>query len=227
MKKREHGFTLIELLVVIAIIAILAAILLPALNKARLRAKSARCLSDLKQISTASKMYADDSDGYYLRAYHPYPNVGSMSWGKILIKMKYVPDKAVLCCDAGEPDAQLSDNSFGLGLNYKTFGYDKDSLQRKETEITRFNSSSRLVMFVDVPYAKNKYCTGYMGHVAQGIDELNNAAYHTISIRHDNGSNILFFDGHCDALKYPEIKQKAYWSPISSSGELIENVGSY
>ena len=59
MKKR---FTLIELLVVIAIIAILAAILLPALNSARERGRSAYCINNLKTLGTAFAMYGDDHD---------------------------------------------------------------------------------------------------------------------------------------------------------------------
>jgi prepilin-type N-terminal cleavage/methylation domain-containing protein/prepilin-type processing-associated H-X9-DG protein len=71
MKNRSKGFTLIELLVVIAIIALLIAILLPALGKARESAKRAACASNLKQIHTGMVLYAQDYDGAFPRTSPP------------------------------------------------------------------------------------------------------------------------------------------------------------
>ncbi|MBE6363133.1 MAG: DUF1559 domain-containing protein [Lentisphaerae bacterium] len=64
LKKHSRCFTLIELLIVIAIIAILAAILLPALQNARMRGQSAACANNLKNIGSAAGMYAEDFDDF-------------------------------------------------------------------------------------------------------------------------------------------------------------------
>ncbi len=70
----KKTFTLIELLVVIAIIAILASMLMPALNKARESAKGAKCLNIMKQIGTAHMLYQNDNHDFVCAAYYGYPD---------------------------------------------------------------------------------------------------------------------------------------------------------
>ena len=76
----KSAFTLIELLVVIAIIAILAAILLPALNSARERGRSASCINNMKQNGNALLMYADDNDGCFLPVTVRQDGSNTRSW---------------------------------------------------------------------------------------------------------------------------------------------------
>jgi prepilin-type N-terminal cleavage/methylation domain-containing protein len=73
MNRRRSGFTLIELLVVIAIIATLAAILFPVFAQAREKARTATCLSNLRQIGLANNMYVQDYDEHFPFAGHDWP----------------------------------------------------------------------------------------------------------------------------------------------------------
>ena len=110
---KAKTFTLIELLVVIAMMAILAAILLPALNSARERGRSANCISNLKQMGTSLLMYESDNDGWSV----PYANPdGTEKEWKFRLQ-GYGAGRELFFCPS-----QVKANIVGYGMLYQARG---------------------------------------------------------------------------------------------------------
>ena len=93
--KQKQNFTLLELLIVVAIIAILAGMLLPALNKARVMARLSNCQSNIKQIGSALQIYADDNNEQWVWKEHPTNGWqwGLYYWGSLLTEGGYLKTK--------------------------------------------------------------------------------------------------------------------------------------
>lgn len=101
----KRNFTLIELLIVIAIIAILAGMLLPALNKAREKSRTSSCLNNMKQISLGRMMYFDDFNSFIA------PNQSNtIYWPALLVQKGYFKNVNILACPARPASEQKTVN---------------------------------------------------------------------------------------------------------------------
>lgn len=178
---RKKGFTLIELLVVIAVIGIIAALLVPALGKAREGARRAQCANNLRQIGLAMHMYIDEHDFKF-----PPLRDGNISWYNFL--EQYIDNIEIFRC----PDYKEHDYN-----NRDRFSYGYNSIgMEEEADINTIPMPSQCIMIADsgpgTTKKDSKKDSITCSYDLRKTDISNGYGRHY----NGNGLNILFVDGH-------------------------------
>lgn len=183
-----RGFTLIELLVVIAIIGILASMLVPALSKAKLRAKQVQCLNNLKQIGLSTLIYAQDNAGQIQINDPTHPTV---TWGAILSTNQNLNSVELFVCPA-YPPKQFTNwvKIYGVRLDPPA-EYSRGEFQ----EFLKLESITNPQEYLHVADTTSR---GRGGIGAQQFYYFRAESEKEVHARHAQKANSLFIDGHVE-----------------------------
>jgi len=202
----RRRFTLIELLVVIAIIAILAAMLLPALAKAREKARQANCTSNLKQIGLGLSMYASDNREFYpnCAGYIPATDIGryanTQEWYTHL--RDYVTDTRVYTCPSASFTLVYAGGTSSAHLGYGV-GYQRDLAISGNVRTTSVREPSCTAYLADG--GTNNYMTWMCPGTASGACTLFSSNWAWAYDRHVTNANYLFLEAHVASAMVPRI----------------------
>ncbi len=192
---RQRGFTLIELLLVIAIIAILAAMMLPALGRAKQRAWATSCLNHVKQIGVATRMYADDHGDALPQSAHT-----GQSWVNTL--QPYCKGTNLWRC----PRDTNKTRPFSFAINDFLLPPDSGNGAADSSKITQVPRPADTIWLAEC-------ADTYAGHDHFHFSPANDGDFAPASFasqvairRHLSGANYLFVDGHAQLLNWNLVR---------------------
>ncbi|MFQ6132784.1 MAG: DUF1559 domain-containing protein [Armatimonadota bacterium] len=224
----KRGFTLIELLVVIAIIAILAAILFPVFAKAREKARQASCLSNMKQLGLAMRMYLTDTGGRYPRyTFNPPGNRRCDAWSWRCCTYPYIRNVQLFQCTSRQASSSLAFNGTcpdrrpNCGWQQSTLSYNNEhsnggwtgpeppgtASQRQGFERQIRSPAETILLAEDNPSGPNTW------YPLRGFGSRNTPRSRWADLhcnpdgwrnplaRHTGGANYAFCDGHAKWLR--------------------------
>lgn len=214
---RDSSFTIIEFLIVIAIIAILAAMLLPALNKARERGRGILCISNFKQIGTAVFMYADSNQGWMLQTDTTYNNgrwyerlwsyLGIGAYQGNSSDGSFLPTKSPYLCPSATLDETFYYRNERKNPALMTLKFNK-KCNDSTLSVPRYHKVNRCKTPAKVSYLYDARRVTESGGVDATwechIDPHNvNAVQTVLDFRHSRKASHLFLDGHAAAHEMP------------------------
>ena len=206
LNKPKKIFTLIELLVVIAIIAILASMLLPALNKARDKAKGIKCVSNLKQTYVYIPMYADDFDGWIPANRNTPSPANSMFYTFYQLGMVSNPD--VFLCPSLPPNKFYTRGN--LQEFYQTYGRFAAQSNRYGNGEWKLSKWPEAFMNGNSKYKAPFYLDSATISSTGELTQTFMLSYHVSTafhLRHNNRANITQYDGSVTTEGYNDIMQ--------------------
>ena len=200
MKQGKHGFTLIELLVVIAIIAILASLLLPALNKAREKAISTSCMSGLKQLGLGLISYCGDYDDYF-----PMREGGDSCWFRHSDWSRPISQGLIT---AGEYVPAISKNSaFGKGYGNERSVFSQCPSKPRENGFLAFGDWTDYSYFSGGTGWNNYYQKMTHSRHRPGMLMMSDTfdKFSLYGTKHGGVVNAVCFDGRMKTIHYRVI----------------------